>query len=327
MTNRSKDDTNPSGLPPRRPDEDAEPGAPEGAAEGAAMPSTGGGAAVAPADDPAPKPTEEAVPGPAGKKPGDAGKDPASKRVDAAPTSDAEMPVTAVPAADLPMQTRHAPDPSPGTAAPSAIATAPSQRPGPVADHERLDRGLATLYGRAADRPVWAVWVIGGAAVLAGILALFMPFVATLAATTLAAAALLLSGTIGLFAAIRREGGGAIAAGVALSILSVIGGLLMLFMPLAGILAISTVIVAFLAVSGGLKLWYALRQREEEMPGRYWMLASGALSLALAVVLWLQLPEAALWLPGLFLAVDLLMYGAMMLALAWHLSRRQSAAA
>ena len=346
MTDAKKDETNPAGLPPHRAGESTEPGPLSGEAEGAAVLAGQGGAVVAPAgagpatgraegDAPAEPTATEATPGTAGPEGGEPAKDGEGRPVtdgpaprvaaeDAAPASDAEMPVTTVPSADLPLETR----PEAGVAV-AGLSHAPRDRNGPKPDHEGLDRGLAGLYGFDAqgDRPVWVLWVIGGAALLAGVLALFMPLVATLAAATLTAAMLLLSGIVGLFAAFRREGGGAIAAGVALSLLSVVGGLLMLFVPLAGILAISTVIIAFLAVSGGLKLWYALREREEDMPGRGWMIASGALSLALAVVLWLQLPAAALWLPGLFLAVDLLMYGAMMLALAWHLSRRQSAAA
>ena len=303
MSDPEHKDKNPSGLPPRRAGEDGDGAAPAGAA----MPSTGGGAAVPPADeDDAPETGEDGA------------------RLDAAPITDAELPVSTVASADLPLATRHHPDPAPTAGA--GMAVPPALRTGPVPDHAGLDRGLANLYGfDGGERPVWVLWVMGGAAVLAGVLALFMPLVATLAATTLAAAMLLLSGTVGLFAAFRREGGGAIAAGIAISVLSVIGGLLMLFMPLAGILAISTLILAYLAFSGGMKLWYALRAGGEAMPGRGWMIASGALSLLLAAVLWFQLPEAALWLPGLFLAVDLLMYGAMMLALAWHLSRQRRA--
>ena len=46
------------------------------------------------------------------------------------------------------------------------------------------------------------------------------------------------------------------------------------------------------------------------------MIASGVLSLGLAVLLWFSLPGAALWLPGLLLAVDLILYGTLLIALA-----------
>ncbi|PRY92914.1 uncharacterized membrane protein HdeD (DUF308 family) [Hasllibacter halocynthiae] len=361
MSDRDK----PTNLPPRRPGEDVEPGPPVGAAEGGAMPAGGGGGVVAPAGSgpatgrKAPagegdvEPTaDEAAPGVAGPGGGapardgegrpvtdadgplrDAGGDrriaPAEEAHDAGPSHaemarvEARTPAAAIPAVNRAEGTRPDVDPAPG-ADPYAdpyVATGTAV-PGGAGG----GAGFANPYGRAADAPVWPLWVMGGVALVAGLVALFMPFVATLAATTLAAAMLLVSGIAGLVGAFRMNDGWAIVAGVIVSILSVVGAVLMLFIPLAGFLAVTTVIIAFFAASGATKLWYGIRNGEG-MPGRGWMIASGAISLVLALLLLLQLPVAALWLPGLLLAVDLAMYGATMLAVAWQLSRLKDAAA
>ena len=53
------------------------------------------------------------------------------------------------------------------------------------------------------------------------------------------------------------------------------------------------------------------------------MLALGVLSLALAVMLWIGLPFSATWVLGVLLGVDLVTWGALMIALAVRIGRAQ----
>ena len=75
---------------------------------------------------------------------------------------------------------------------------------------------------------------MGIAAIVAGVVALAMPLVASMAANTVVAALLLASGAVGLVTSFRRRDGAAIAIGFGLSVLAVVTGVVMLFAPLAG---------------------------------------------------------------------------------------------
>lgn len=193
---------------------------------------------------------------------------------------------------------------------------------GPTAREARPETGgglapeaeAMRALGVEAGRNGWVLWVLGIAAIVAGAIGLAMPLVASVAANAVVAAMLLASGAVGLVISFRRRDGGAIAAGFALSALAAVTGVVMLLAPLAGIVALSTLIIAFFLASGVARIWYGVRHGG--MRGRGWLIAAGALSIALALMLWLGFPDAALWLPGVFLAVDLILYGVMMIALA-----------
>ena len=169
--------------------------------------------------------------------------------------------------------------------------------------------------GVEAGRNGWVLWVMGIAAIVAGVIALALPpLVTSLAANAIVAAVLLASGAVGLVTSFRRRDGSAIAIGFALSALAVATGVLMLVAPLAGVVALGTLIVAYFLASGAARVWYGVKHAE--MRGRGWLIASGVLSIVLAVLLWVAFPGAALWLPGVLLAVDLILYGTLMISLA-----------
>ena len=176
------------------------------------------------------------------------------------------------------------------------------------------DAEAMRALGVEAGRNGWVLWVLGIAAIVAGAIALAMPLIASLAANTVVAAMLLASGAVGLVTSFRRRDGGAIAIAFALSALAVATGVVMLLAPLAGITALSLLIVAYFLASGGARIWYGLKHGE--MRGRGWLIAAGVLSVVLALMLWLGFPGSALWLPGVLLAIDLIVYGVVMISLA-----------
>ena len=193
---------------------------------------------------------------------------------------------------------------------PTAAEAAPDGRYAPAGE---TAEGLHAL-GVEAGRKGWVLWVMGIAAIVAGFLALAMPLVSSLAASVFVAAMLLASGTVGLVTSFRNREGTDLAMGFALSALSVVAGAVMLLAPFAGIVALGTLIIAFFAASGAMKVWYGLKH--EDAKGRGWLIAAGAVSVALAVMLWFSLPGSALWLPGVLLAIELIMTGTLLIALA-----------
>jgi uncharacterized membrane protein HdeD (DUF308 family) len=307
--------------------------------DGAAFPNPGGGAVVAPPGerrgDPATEHEDDGLGagdemrgGGSGPVPPGTGKPlPGTKREAAdahAPGAGEAVRSEAAPGSDpmRPGATRAAAEPDLRRADPTARTVAEAGAPMPgdgptareIAPAEGAEGSPMHALGVEAGRNGWVLWVLGIAAIAAGVIALAMPFVASFAANVVVAAMLVASGAVGLFTSARRRDGGAIAMGFALSGLAIVAGVLMLIAPLAGIVALSTLIVAFFLASGAMKIWWGVRRAE--MRGRGWLIASGVLSVALALMLWLAFPASALWLPGVLLAVDLILYGALMISLA-----------
>lgn len=172
--------------------------------------------------------------------------------------------------------------------------------------------------GKAAASSRWLLMVVGIVTLVAGVIALAMPFLASVTAAILVGWVLIVSGAVGLFTAVRRNDGWHIAAAFAISIVSIIGGLLMLMQPIAGIFALTTLLIAYFAASGILRIWYGAKSVHE---GGGWMIATGALAFLLAVMLFFSLPLSAAWLPGVMLGVDLIFWGALQIALATRAGR------
>ena len=299
--------------------------------DGAAFPSPGGGAVVAPSDDEGGDPAtehpdegagagDEMRGGGAGPVPPGTGRplpdpdadpdDPKGRaRVSADPVTPEEAAFGRDAAALVGADGRRA-----GFGGSPVEGDGPTAREAGPAPTLAPDAEAMRALGVEAGRNGWVLWVLGGAAIVAGVVALAMPLVASLAANTVVAAMLLASGAVGLVTSFRKRDGGAIAIAFALSALAVATGVLMLLAPLAGVTALSLLIVAYFLASGAARIWYGLRHGE--MRGRGWLIAAGALSVVLALMLWVGLPGAALWLPGVLLAIDLIVYGVLMISLA-----------
>lgn len=172
--------------------------------------------------------------------------------------------------------------------------------------------------GRRAASQRWLLIVIGVVAIIAGALAIVMPLIGTITAAFVAGAALLITGIAGLFTAFRRGEGWHMASAFILSLLSIAAGVLIFLQPVAGVLALTTLVIAWFAASGILRIYYGAKNMSD---GGGWMVAVGALSLVLAVLLWFGLPFSATWVLGVLLGVDLLLWGSLMIAFATRIKR------
>jgi uncharacterized membrane protein HdeD (DUF308 family) len=103
------------------------------------------------------------------------------------------------------------------------------------------------------------------------------------------------------------------------SVMAVLVGWLLVTRPEAGLTAITFLMLAFFLVSGLQRVIFALMVRP--MPDWGWLLASGLVAIACAVVLLRNLPEAAGWLLGTLLGVQLIATGGAQAWLAWRLRR------
>lgn len=158
-------------------------------------------------------------------------------------------------------------------------------------------------------------WLVGIGVLLIvmGALAILAPFLASVAINAWIGAAFLLAG-VGQVAQSFGRGGWREALGhLLIGAVYIVGALLVIFNPLAGLFAFSLVIVVMLAVSGVVRLYEGFRMRPAK--GWGWMVSAGALALLAAIVIYASFPGSALWLLGLIAGIAFVSDGAALLAL------------
>ncbi len=152
-------------------------------------------------------------------------------------------------------------------------------------------------------------WLMGaGIALIA--LGLFGLVAATLFSVVSAlsfGAMMLIGGGVLLADAFRREGWKSRVAMLAVGVLYVLTGALVFYNPLQAVIALTLLAAAMLVAVGVLRIIMAFQMRPLSVWG--WVLASGLLSLVLGAYIFLQLPQAATWVLGTFLAIELIFQG------------------
>lgn len=91
-----------------------------------------------------------------------------------------------------------------------------------------------------------------------------------------------------------------------IGILYVVTGFIMIDKPDAGATVLTLVLAAELFVSGLFRIIAAMTLRFTHWG---WALLSGAVSLVLGIMIYKQLPEAALWVIGLFVGIEMIFNG------------------
>lgn len=160
--------------------------------------------------------------------------------------------------------------------------------------------------------------LLGVVMLIGGFLVFLNPFTASLAAEAVAGAAFLMAGAMQLVFAVRDETkstGDRWLSG-ALGVVLILFAVSLVLNPLAGLVTLTALVALFFTVMGALRVVLAWQMRPAR--GWGWLLAGGALSLVLAVLVVLSLPGGAPGLLGLFLGIDLTVGGAVTLALAWQ---------
>jgi uncharacterized membrane protein HdeD (DUF308 family) len=177
--------------------------------------------------------------------------------------------------------------------------------------------GAVPIAAPESVRRNWG-WIalLGALLIAGGVVAIAMPVVAGIAATLVIGVSILIGGIVQGVHAFRVEGWKARAWNAVSAIVYVVGGLLLLFQPIVGTVALSLLIIAILIVDGFARIMMGVRMKPER--GWGWLAASGALSAAIGVGIWLfALPAASLTLLGAFFGASLIVEGACFLYLAF----------
>jgi uncharacterized membrane protein HdeD (DUF308 family) len=147
--------------------------------------------------------------------------------------------------------------------------------------------------------------VSGIVLIIGGVFALVLPGLASITATLIVAWALILAGVLhiieGAREALHRWWN------LGFGIVALLLGISFAVNPLSGALSLTITLGALFFVSGVLQLYLAWKQRQTDS---VWMLViSGGLSILLAVLIALNLFTAAVTVPGIILAIELISTG------------------
>ena len=155
---------------------------------------------------------------------------------------------------------------------------------------------------------------LGAALMILGVLAVAVPFVATLVTTIFVGWILVIGGIVHGVHAARSRAWQGFPWAVLSAALHVAAGVLLIAFPIAGTLTLTLVLAAFFTAEGILKVVRAAQLRG--MPRWGFLLFDGLITLALGILIWTQWPAAAVWVIGLLVGVHLLVGGMSMLFLA-----------
>jgi uncharacterized membrane protein HdeD (DUF308 family) len=142
--------------------------------------------------------------------------------------------------------------------------------------------------------------------IIVGTGAVAMPIVAGLATAVTFGALLLLGGTAQLVGAFWTRDWSGFFLSLLMGVLYLVLGLLFLSAPLKAEEAMTLFLACVLLVGGLFRIFGSLMY---QFPHWGWTLVGGAINLTLGILIWRQLPEAALWVIGLFVGIDMIFTG------------------
>jgi uncharacterized membrane protein HdeD (DUF308 family) len=92
------------------------------------------------------------------------------------------------------------------------------------------------------------------------------------------------------------------------AVLAIVLGVILIVRPLAGVLTLTMVLVAFFIVEGVASVVGAIQHRRH-LRSWGWVLFSGIVDLLLAYLIWAGWPSSADWAIGLLVGVNMLFFG------------------
>ena len=163
----------------------------------------------------------------------------------------------------------------------------------------------------------YSLWYLlqGVLMVVAGVLALVYPLLASVAMVYLLAWVLIISGVLQAIGLIGAPHVPHYWLQLISVVLAIVIGLLLLTQPESGLLIMTVLLIVFFMVEGISKVIFALTIRP--FPNWGWVLASGFVGIVLAAYLWANMPVGAEWVLGFLLGIQLICEGAALAYLAW----------
>jgi len=146
--------------------------------------------------------------------------------------------------------------------------------------------------------------------IILGLVSLIVPYATAIAVNLILGMVLIIAGVSQFYAAYKTES--RIVPSLS-GILSLVTGSLLIVFPISGALAVGLIIAIFLLFEGLLEIMVASGFRPEQ--GWGWLMLSGVFSIILSILVINGWPGTTLFFYGIFISLNLLLFGVSMLAL------------
>ena len=142
--------------------------------------------------------------------------------------------------------------------------------------------------------------------IILGTIAVGASFFATLVTVVLFGWLLLFGGVLSALHAFWRKQWKGFFLDLAMGVLYIVAGLMMVGNPAEAAVTLTLLIAMFLLVGGIFRIIVALSGHFEHWG---WVLLNGLITSALGILIWRQWPLSGLWVIGLFVGIEMIMYG------------------
>lgn len=178
---------------------------------------------------------------------------------------------------------------------------------------------LREAMRETVKRYSWWYLIQGILLIVAGVLAILSPIIASVAIVSLLGWVLIISGVLQAVGLIGASNVPHFWLQLISAVLAILIGVLLLRSPEGGLLVMTMLLIVYFMVEGIAKVIFALTIRP--FPNWGWVLGSGLVGIVLAFVLWANMPLSADWVLGLMLGVLLVSEGAALTYLAWQVHK------
>ena len=165
---------------------------------------------------------------------------------------------------------------------------------------------LETLEETLGMTPGW-LFTTGIITLVVGLTAVVVPQTATLAVELMIGVLLLAYGIVCGVNAFQMRSKSQVGLRAAAAVFYCLAGVALLLFPVAGVVSLTIIVGAFLILAGADKISLAFVIRPSH--NWAWLALSGVLDLALALLIFFLLPQAAVWILGLLMGVSMIFNG------------------
>jgi uncharacterized membrane protein HdeD (DUF308 family) len=148
--------------------------------------------------------------------------------------------------------------------------------------------------------------ILGALLIVVGLVAISASFIATLATVVMLGTLLMIGGGVEIVDAFLGRGWRGFWMHLLAGILYLVLGFLLVQHPIEAAAVFTLILAAAFFVGGLFRIIVALSER---FYGWGWVLLNGIITLVLGILIWRQWPEAAFWVIGLFVGIDMLFAG------------------
>ena len=192
----------------------------------------------------------------------------------------------------------------------------PTTSDAPLGFVEQWLNDVGRLSGQDLKRARRWLTVGGVAGLIAGIVAVAVPAIASVTISIFIGWLLIAAGAVMISHAVGRRPV-LVTLRVIEGIVTLLIGAYIVIFPLTGTISLTFALAVWLFASGVLQI--AATVRETSLPGRGLTALSGAVSIVLGVLIAVSWPSSSAWAIGLLVGIDLVFWGFRVLAAAWLL--------